>query len=73
VRDGGSREAARLHATARKQQNEAWDAFRDRRLRFAMKLTMTARDNATQAARMSQGRERAPDRPRGGRPRRGAP
>lgn len=55
VRASGVPEAVRLLRVARDQQNEAWNAFRSRRPRVAIKLTTLARNTAQRAERLSQG------------------
>jgi len=56
VRESGSPEAARFLQGARSHQKEAWTAFRGRRQRFALKLTLMARESAGRARRLAEGR-----------------
>ncbi len=53
---GGPPEAERILKLAFKQQDQAKRAFRTDRLRLALKLTLMARDTATRALRLTQGR-----------------
>jgi hypothetical protein len=48
-------EALRIAGVARDQQREAWNAFRGRRSKLAVKLTLMARETAERALRMAEG------------------
>jgi hypothetical protein len=56
VHDSGSGDADRMLRIAVRQQKEAWGAFRGRRPRIAMKLSLMARETANRAVRMAEGR-----------------
>lgn len=55
VEQGGVDRAMKLLATAFKQQEEAWRAFRSQRSRLALKLTRMAREAGERARRSSRG------------------
>jgi hypothetical protein len=54
LEESGSAEARRFLDAARKQQQEAWSAFRSRRARLAVKLTLMAREAADRATRLGE-------------------
>ncbi len=56
VTESGSDEARKFLGAAGERQQEAWNAFRGRRTRMAIKLTLMARDAAERARRMAEGR-----------------
>ena len=56
VTESGSDEARKFLRAASERQQEAWNAFRGRRTRMAIKLTLMARDAAERARRMAEGR-----------------
>lgn len=53
--ESGSDEARRILSAAEERQKEAWNAFRSRRPRMAVKLTLMARDGAERARRVVEG------------------
>jgi hypothetical protein len=55
VRESGSDEAGKFLAAASERQKEAWTAFRSRRGRLALKLTLMARDATERARRLAEG------------------
>jgi HEPN domain-containing protein len=56
VHDSRSPDAERMLRSAVRQQKESWEAFRGRRPRIAMKLTLTARETAARAVRVAEGK-----------------
>jgi hypothetical protein len=55
VGESDAGEAMRMMGVARDQEQEAWSAFRSRRSKLAVKLTLMARETADRALRLAEG------------------